>query len=212
MTNIKEQNGPGGLPVGMEHGFTEVVHRARGRYDMQFEMTRSPFVESELPGGQWPWQPLIDEIFEHKSKLLFNGLLMTEPSADEQQWHADGEHLFPQRGLVAPAHCLNVLVPLVEMTAEKGATQFCLGSHRDTERAGDEIVWQDESHKDRLGITDEPLQPEYDIGDVLLFDYRLLHRAVSNPTKMIRPVLYFTHAKEWFVDAHNFPEGKPLVP
>jgi ectoine hydroxylase-related dioxygenase (phytanoyl-CoA dioxygenase family) len=177
---------------------------------MQYNMDRPPFVESEFAGGRWPWQDIVDNIFDHKSRLLFNGLLMTQPGAAEQEWHADGEHLFPGSGLLNKPHCINVLVPLVEMTAEKGATQFCKGSHTLTEKAGEAIVWQDVDHKERIGVTEEPLQPEYDVGDVLLFDYRLLHRAVSNPTEHGRPVLYFTHAKQWFSDAHNFPTERSL--
>ena len=177
---------------------------------MQEGMDRSPFVASEFNEGRWPWQELVDAIFDHKSKLLFNGLLMTQPGAAEQEWHADGEHLFPGSGITIKPHCLNVLVPLVEMTKEKGATQFCKGSHVLTEKAGEEIVWQDSRHKERIGASEEPWQPEYDVGDVLLFDYRLLHRAVSNPTHHDRPVLYFTHAKTWFSDAHNFPVNRSL--
>ena len=138
---------PGGLQVGMDHGFAEVVHRAAGRYDV-LDGVNGSFLD-----GVGLVTPLIERLLGRGSRRLFNGLLMTKPGSAEQLWHADGEHLFstthsggPHRGAdgsfsTLPAHALNVFIPLVDLTAENGVTEFCLGSHYAT-NISPEIVWQ----------------------------------------------------------------------
>jgi len=106
---------------------------------------------------------------------LFNGLLMTSPGASEQLWHADGEHLFSSTHPVAtteavtagqagptacpsggePLHCLNVFVPLVDLTMANGVTEFLLGSQAAT-ALSPEVVWQDNTWKERIGYKDAP--------------------------------------------------------
>ena len=115
--------------------------------------------------------------------LNFNGCLFSLPGANEQLWHTDGEHLLSSEenfccwgtddGVrnvaffdktsnindpnqqILPAHCLNVFVPLVDVRAENGATEFCLGSHYHTKFFPDDIVWQDNSWIDRIGFDGE---------------------------------------------------------
>ena len=110
--------------------------------------------------------------------LNFNGVLFSLPGAKEQLWHTDGEHLFTSENdfqcwsnaasvenpffdktaseasaqSILPAHCINVFIPLVDVGPENGATQFCLGSHFHTKFIADDIVWQDDRWKDRIGF------------------------------------------------------------
>ena len=114
------------------------------------------------------------------TSLTFNGCLFSLPGANEQLWHTDGEHLFSSEGdfhcwgkdggranagffdkntitdninqQILPAHCINVFVPLVDVDATNGATEFCLGSHFHTKFFPDDIVWQDNSWIDRIGF------------------------------------------------------------
>ena len=109
--------------------------------------------------------------------LNFNGVLFSLPGAKEQLWHTDGEHLFTSESdfqcwssnsyssedkaffyknntqSILPAHCINVFIPLVDVGPENGATEFCLGSHFHTKHFVDDIVWQDDRWKDRIGFT-----------------------------------------------------------
>ena len=116
--------------------------------------------------------------------LTFNGCLFSVAGAKEQLWHTDGEHLltseegfqcwrtndgggenvafFEKSGFekntsqqILPAHCINVFVPLVDVSAENGATEFCLGSHFHTKFFPDDIVWQDNRWIDRIGFDGE---------------------------------------------------------
>ena len=55
-------------------------------------------------------------------------------------------------------------------------------------------------------------------GEVLAFDYRVLHRALRHGGAQARPLLYYTFTKRWFSDAMNFAdlpslrEADSLVP
>ena len=42
-------------------------------------------------------------------------------------------------------------------------------------------------------------------GDVLLFDYRVLHRGLANHSDDARPVAYMVYAAPGASDRHNFP-------
>ena len=114
------------------------------------------------------------------TSLTFNGCLFSQAGANEQLWHTDGEHLFSSENQfkcwgkdgnssetpffnedtkgkrvpedILPAHCINVFVPLVDVDATNGATEFCLGSHFHTKFFPDDIVWQDNSWIDRIGF------------------------------------------------------------
>ena len=190
-----------GLSVGMHNGFAEAVQRAKGRYDILYGVNgKSDFMEVDRVLSQ-----VLLQILTCKRVMLFNGLLHADPGCNEQLWHADGEHLFPgSRHVNLPLHCLNVFVPLVDITEDNGGTEFCLGSHRLTGGSPD-IVWQDAQHKDRIGCTATPVAFTCRAGSVIMFDYRVLHRGLANNGPQARQVLYFTYAHAWFRDMHNFP-------
>eukprot|EP00049_Salpingoeca_infusionum_P007968 m.128580 g.128580 ORF g.128580 m.128580 type:complete len:122 (-) comp13873_c1_seq4:1820-2185(-) len=49
---------------------------------------------------------------------------------------------------------------------------------------------------------------QFDIhgGDVIMFDYRTVHRGVANTSQKSRPLLYQVYSKSWFADVVNFGE------
>ena len=47
---------------------------------------------------------------------------------------------------------------------------------------------------------------EVKAGEMLAFDYRVLHRALSHKGTENRPMLYYTFTKRWFTDAMNFAD------
>ena len=86
-------------------------------------------------------------------KLAHMSLVISTPTAQDQKWHIDGEHLYPEaylkvrasrlatclayltrpvrchaRATSLQAHACNVFLPLRPLTLEQGPTQFCLGS------------------------------------------------------------------------------------
>ena len=44
------------------------------------------------------------------------------------------------------------------------------------------------------------------VGDIIVFDYRVVHRGMANAATAARPVLYSTFSRPWFRDALNFPD------
>jgi ectoine hydroxylase-related dioxygenase (phytanoyl-CoA dioxygenase family) len=52
-------------------------------------------------------------------------VVIAEPGAAEQKWHADGGHLSIWKHL--PCHCLNIFLPLVDITEELGPTELRSG-------------------------------------------------------------------------------------
>ena len=81
------------------------------------------------------------------------------------------------RPFIAPVHALNVFVPLVHLTLDKGPTEFVPGSHIDYDVGT-------ASQVRTLGA-----------GSALLFDYRLKHRGLGNNSTEERPLLYITYAR-----------------
>jgi len=49
-------------------------------------------------------------------------------------------------------------------------------------------------------------------GDVLLFDYRVLHRGTANRSATARPILVYTFAKSYYKDNLNFPSYSVFDP
>ena len=193
-----------GMPVGMEHGYSEIVHRAEGRFDMLHNINDSPCMLRE----EQCWLPAVEDVLAGDVHKLFNGMLMTLGGSSEQLWHADGAHLFPGTDHTAlPPSCLNVFIPLVDITAHNGGTEFCLGSHTATGESYD-IAWQDAAHKEGIGHTDAPIAPTFPAGSIVIFDYRILHRGLAHTGLLEerRPVAYFTYGRTWYNDTFNFPD------
>ena len=213
------------IKVGQEHGFKEIVLRAQGRYDMQWKIDGNEhFLDKNEVLSKF--LPFVHEILggEKMTNMNFNGCLFSLPGAKEQLWHIDGEHLFTSEAAfslsgrqeveffrndghvdsILPAHCLNIFVPLVDMESDNGGTEFCLGSHFHTKFFSDDIVWQNSQWKDRIGFKGDVLTLKVNAGEVLAFDYRVLHRALDHKGREVRPVLYYTFTKRWFSDAMNF--------
>lgn len=116
-----------------------------------------------------PWLPLVRAILGDDIKRLSTSCVLSLPGSDAQQWHSDGQHM--NGSLYLPPHCLNVFVPLCDITPEIGPTEFSPGTHVDYEAAG----------------TSEA--PCMMAGQPLLFDHRTKHRGVQNRSSSPRPML-----------------------
>lgn len=123
-------------------------------------------------------------------------LIMATPNAAEQHWHADGEHLDMAKH--QKVHCLNVFVPLIDVTERRGPTEVYPGSHY--------ITRQESPMKIDPNALKPPFAPTMNVGDILVFDYRLLHRGKPNLSRINRPMLVFTFSHPWFQDAKNWPK------
>jgi hypothetical protein len=189
-----------GLGVEKSEGFAEIVQRSAGRYDLPL----SPETMGEpIERLDFVLRPLIHNLLGEAANLLLVGAVVALPGAQEQAWHTDSAHLFPETGLMLPPHCLNVFVPLVDLHRESGPTELCLGSHVLTKSLKAPYE-PDPDLRTRIGHREEPVLALAPAGAGVVFDYRLLHRALPNRSPSWRPLLYLTYARGWFRD-RTFP-------
>ena len=166
--------------------FRELVQRDGGRLDMRYRLTDPP-LNSPLLSYNPIWFPLVQELLGGgEVTLLYMGVMVARNStADDQQWHGDGDHLFKHAH--SPPHCINVFVPLVDLVPSNGPTHFCPGTHRLGSFNKDTNRW--------------PLCASK--GDAILFDYRVKHKGGANSTEIDRPILYLCYSRPWFRDQGN---------
>ena len=108
------------------------------------------------------------------------GCVISEPGALAQPSHRDG-----------PDGLVTVFAPLTAFVPRNGPTELSPSTHR----GGD-----DSSSVAPL------LQP----GDLLLFDYRCLHRGLANQGDFRREVAYAVYSRQGVRDIQNFPSATTL--
>jgi len=202
--------------------YREIVDRDGGRRDVRLDWDKYPY---NAPGLIYNAMtlPLIQALFHYEEAkgshssnsssnktsdcqdiiLLYMGVMWAKrqkPKDDDhqekhQKWHADGGHLFGHVQL--PPHCINVFIPLIDLTSDHGPTEVQVGSHH---LNGDHTVEQTN------------LELIAKAGDAILFDYRLQHRGkgCSSVLKTDRPILYLAYAKSWFRDTANTRSGRSI--
>lgn len=219
--------------------FFEICHRSQGRYDMQLRegVAPVPLREPRLT-ERAPWSPLLDALLGPNPAHLFSGAVVSMPGAEAQRPHVDGGQLFgvDEPGtVICPPHCATVFVPVERVCASRGPTELWPGTHTQRREgavsaalaAAEYACGADDlfAASDALGLIADgtiladadggltavpSVAPELDVGDVLVFDYRVVHRGLANGSGSPRPIVYFTHARSWFRDVVNFPADQRL--
>ena len=108
-------------------------------------------------------------------QLCHVSIVTASPSSTDQGWHADGGHVNLQQHL--PCRCLNVFIPLVDvLTIDNGPT-----ASYDHARISLLVIWHPLmlAAKARKTLR-SPVIPSLQRRDVLIFDYRILHRGIAN--------------------------------
>lgn len=133
----------------------------------------------------------------------FTAALYAKTGCSPQDPHADGRHPLEADRVTAsgdaaedepellPVHALQLFLPLCDMTAAAGATEFWPTSH----------LPQNADFASLLPSLPLEAAP----GDAILFDFRVIHRGTANTSGRWRPILYQTCTAEWFEDDFNFP-------
>lgn len=170
--------------------FREIVHRSKGRFDMQLGHAVAP-VPLDKPSlmESAPWAPIVHQILGNDAKLLFTGAVISCAGADGQDPHTDGYQISEASN---DPHCLTIFVPLVDVneTNGLGSTRFWPGSQL--------------RHFQEFDGTSPGFTPDYHVGSAVIFDYRLVHCGLPNEGAVQRPVLYMVWAKPWY-EENNFP-------
>lgn len=177
-------------------GEEEVYKLAEGRYDFTYGMASGCFGKSAFHEP-----PIVAALMKHLLKSDYTHYAAALPSqvkSDFGPWHRDTYDLFgdDRIDVSLPPFYYTILIPLVEMTTENGATELILGSHR---RPADTCDVGDHFHA--------CCKP----GSVVVFDGRCCHRGMPNTTEDERIVLYMVWHKTWYNDygslEFNFPFG-----
>ena len=180
--------------------FAEVCERGEGRYDFQLELK---------PFGRWGRMAARARAFaapicsaacdgdEGGVGDMFSGCVLSMSGAPAQWPHRDGT----DDGM------FNCFVPLVSLAGSgDGPTEFALGTHIG-EPLPPRSVYDVASPEDAATsagpprVTSTPLAA----GDLVLFDYRVLHRGLANGGSHPRPVFYLALGKPGRADTSNFP-------
>jgi len=179
------------LGLGGKNGFREVVMRSPGRYELSLLQsidTTSSSIESESSSNNNNRVPSIQALKKYLSQIAFSlmetdswdniqlcnvSLVLSSPGAPNQSWHADGGHCSMETHL--SAHCINLFVPLQDVNASMGPTEFKPGSHTYTRNLVPMLL----SAMARKTLR-PCAAPCLHTGDVLAFDYRILHRGKAN--------------------------------
>ena len=126
------------------------------------------------------------------------GVVISHAGAGPQETHRDSDFLFGglDMEIDLPPFSMTLLVPLLDVSMSMGPTEFWPGSHkiRDTTAA----------------TAAPPFQVPLDAGSVLLLDARICHRGGANISGPVRPTVYFSFHRRWYVETSGY-EQKPQV-
>ena len=176
--------------------YMELVHReGTGRYDMplpwcidgQAGDVRLP-AKDEAAFGELHSaidgvaRPVVGALWAEQavSAEMRAGCVISEPGALAQPSHRDG-----------PDGLVTVFAPLTAFVPRNGPTEVSPATHR----GGDDS---------------SSLAPLLQPGDVLLFDYRCLHRGLANEGNSRREVAYAVYSRQGVRDIQNFPSATTL--
>jgi len=121
--------------------------------------------------------------------VSYAGGLPTEGANPAGKWHRDVYSLWEEAPIsdgALPPFYYTMIVPLTQIRAEDGPTQFKLGTHRAAPEA----------------FASAPIAAaDLDVGDALLFDGSVLHRGGPRAKEAgARHALYVVHHKWWYSD------------
>jgi len=127
-------------------------------------------------------------------------------------WHRDGPSLFDNDKYHShhPTHCMNVFIPLIDVNASNGNTEFVPTTHIDDRFAAlaPDVIKTAESNN--FEVADGVVKPELPAGGFVMFDIRTMHRGGANTSPERRDVLYLTFAFDFWVDPFMF-DSESLV-
>lgn len=133
--------------------------------------------------------PIVQRVLGLSAILESFGAVISLGAARQQKIHRDGGLLYDTGiGTVLPSYALTFALPLIDMNETHGKTSFWPGSHRWTEYNEDAT----------------PVTPDVPVGSCVLWDFRLYHCGTVNRSDVVRPLLYGTYARHWYLDPGNF--------
>jgi ectoine hydroxylase-related dioxygenase (phytanoyl-CoA dioxygenase family) len=147
------------------------------------------------------------------------GGIIALPGSADQAIHADTPHLYELYDCL-PAHYVNAFCLGAHVDCEKdcygmstgatpvGGTAFIHASHKLSFTASLKENW---SVATEQRVLQNLVRPSLEIGDLLLFDCRILHFGLANSSKDVeRPLLYTNLTQAWFHDPKNWDDREAI--
>jgi hypothetical protein len=136
------------------------------------------------------------------------GGILSLPGSADQAMHADTPHLFEHLAAL-PAHYINMFSPGSASANHVGQTALVPTSHQLDVTA----EYAREPDSSRPLWWKDLVRPRLELGDVLLFDCRILHFGLANTSDNVeRPLLYTNVTQHWFHDPKNWDDQRPIFP
>lgn len=105
----------------------------------------------------------------------------------------------------SPAHYINVFTPGSDPDSDVGQTALVHGSHHLSHTA------KLETDSKAMSWTGNLVRPSLTLGDVLIFDCRIVHFGLANTSSDIqRPLIYANMTQHWFSDPKNWDDRRPI--
>ncbi len=214
ITQVMEALGDREIGIGSAAGYDEIVQRSPGRWDLPI----SP-QEFGVDERDFPWWPLVQRILGDDVEHSFSGVVFSDPDTPAQEWHIDSPHEAAEH---LPAHAMNVMVALQDVSLDMGPTEFARGSHRLTNHlrnralVRDELIYQHESTSpaslvdEADGPMPESFVTGFPAGAFVAFDDRVMHRGLANRSGEKRYMGYFSYRKKGYAENTHFEASRSL--
>ncbi len=142
--------------------------------------------------------PILENLLSDALRVASFGSVVALPDADEQAIHLDHPPLFGVADDGMPVYALTMVIPLVDLSPDRGTTAIWEGTHRGEQRF--DLLRR---LMDSPDYSDASL-PMAKQGDAYLMDYRVIHGGMANRSDEARPILYIVYSRPWFRDGFNF--------
>lgn len=215
-------------PFEQHYRFSEVTTRHRMRWDFRpegadsFEKLVQQGVNAALPiirtmhedlppNPTDGWLPQITAntrfLAPAEPSVAMTGAIISRPGAKAQRFHADAQDTHFRLARLNPRHRLfNVFIPTVDIENDGDGTMLWPCSHLEQTRY--DSYQRAIRRSGHLEDDDEAMAamvaPSMRAGDVLLFDYRLIHRGMTSMGRE-RCIAYAVLATGGAWDSVNFP-------
>ncbi|MEP0942102.1 MAG: phytanoyl-CoA dioxygenase family protein [Rhizobiaceae bacterium] len=118
------------------------------------------------------------------------------PGSADQRLHKDNQALFPEvDDGILPSFSIAMIVPLIPLDRQTGATRVVKGSHR---------------HSSSVSKTMPQQDPTVPLGSCFFMDSRLSHQGLANNSTFVRPIASLVYQRPWYQDNLNYKKQKPL--
>lgn len=215
---LEKATAAGGLGIGKEKGFRELVMKDPCRYDVNFDNAvgndpiSANFMHEIQSAISQSAGPLLQKVLGVDYKWNAQGMVTSLPGAKAQGWHVDSSHLFvgPAELLgKLPCHFVTVFIPLFKSSLPIGPTEMVPGTHLLTSEMPNATIpdqYPSLETVERLTNVASAKRDGYrscfldfSPGDIIVMDGRMLHRGLDNNLAR-RHLIYISFCRPWYYE------------